>query len=383
MRNRTRVHGPFAFTIAGGGSARRLFALLLAGSVAATAFGQAQPQLMLDDPLMGSTTGQQQGGTFGPTGWKTTALDDCILWHLPSIRQGAVEFSIQGLAPNECGAGVSVKDELFHMYDYTFGNSDQEYNGGYRENPYKHFMRKNNCNEGHVPSRTDGIEMLWATGNGNLTEPDAPNLPWDPNITYKFREEWGPDGNGNTVFLTFRDGEEIMNVSLPGDYAPVGLSVRIAASNRGWPEEESAIGKVYSNVKVWNTSGTPITATAPPGGGLKPPPTVDTSITGLPTSVTGLPGGFSTNPLLSSFSSSSGTPTTPTPPPVPPQYTTAGNNLSTYQNLAGGGGSSGGGGGGGGCWAGARGGTGGLGWLVASAGLVFTLGSCKPTRVRG
>lgn len=372
MRNRTRVQGPFTFAIA-----RGLFTLLLVGCAAAAAFGQSQPsatdQLMLDDSLLGSTKGEQQGGTFGPTGWKTTALDDCILWHLPTIRQGAVEFSIQGLAPNECSAGVTVKDELFHMYDYTYGNSDQEYNGGYRENPYKHFMRKNNCNEGHVPSRTDGIEMLWATGNGNFTEPDTPNLSWDPNITYNFRTEWGPDGSGNTVFVTFRDGEEIMNVSLPGEYAPQGLSVRLAASTRGWPEEESAIGKVYSNVKVWNTSGTPITASAPPGGGLKPPPPPVTATSAGIAGVPGLPGTISTNPLLAGLSSSGGTTPPPQPPPVPPQYTTGGNSLSTYQNYAPTGGGSGSGGGGGGCWAGAGigGGLPGYGMALLIAGIAL------------
>lgn len=342
---------------------RTFAAAILLSLPAAAARAQApafQPppgwQLMMDDPLQGSTKGIRNGGAFQNGGWEVTGLDNWIIWHFPTIKEGAVTFSVKGLFPNECRAGFSVKGELFHMYDYTFGDSDDEYNGGYRENPFKHFMRKNNCMEGHDPPRIDGIEMLFATGNGNFMEPDTANLSWDPTKTYVFREEWGPDGSGNVVMKTWRDDEQIIEMSLPGEYAPVGLSVRIAASPRAWPEEETNLGSVYSNIKVWNTSGTPITAAAPPepGGGTGPnqgaaaDPTGGLLTGGLTGGLTGT-GGI--NPWNNISTLSSYTPTQTTPATPPPQYTTAGNNpRATYVSGGADDSSSGGGGGGGGCF---------------------------------
>ena len=105
----------------------------------------AQAALVLDDPLQGATLGTRSGGEFVAGGWQVTAKDDTIYWHVPTITKGAIEFDVRGLDPNECRAGMEDKTELFHMYDYTFGNSDINYNNAYRDNPFKHFIRKIGC----------------------------------------------------------------------------------------------------------------------------------------------------------------------------------------------------------------------------------------------
>src|SRR5687768_3950505 len=98
--------------------------------------------LILNDPLDSSTLGTRAGGSFTGEGWRVTGHTNSIYWHIPTLSHGAVEWDMRGLNVNEGRAGMQDKAELFHMYDYTFGNADANYNGGYRDDPYKHFVRK-------------------------------------------------------------------------------------------------------------------------------------------------------------------------------------------------------------------------------------------------
>lgn len=70
------------------------------------------------------------GGAFVAGGWQVKTKDDTIYWHVPTIANGAAQFDVRGLNPNEFRAGMEDKTELFHMHDYTFGSSDINYNGG-------------------------------------------------------------------------------------------------------------------------------------------------------------------------------------------------------------------------------------------------------------
>ncbi|HTG44342.1 MAG TPA: hypothetical protein VK633_07400, partial [Verrucomicrobiae bacterium] len=80
--------------------------------------------LVLDDPLQNSTSGTRAGGTFVAGGWQVGTVTDSVYWHVPTITNGAAEFDVRGLNPNECRTGMEDKVELFHMYDYTVGASD-------------------------------------------------------------------------------------------------------------------------------------------------------------------------------------------------------------------------------------------------------------------
>ncbi len=222
--------------------------------------------LVLDDPLQGSTKGTRSGGAFVAGGWKVTGAYDCIYWHVPTLTEGAVEWEVRGLQPNECRGGMEDKIELFHMYDHTFGDSDVNYNGGYRDNPYKHFVRKIGCVGGSV----DAMELVWRIED-EYTEPDTAVLSWGPNGTYRFREEWEPDGE-NSRLRTYRNDVLILTMTLPGLYAPVGLSVRIAASTRRDAAAGAPIDAIYSNVKVWDLSAS--APTAPRIGDVSPDPDV-------------------------------------------------------------------------------------------------------------
>lgn len=205
--------------------------------------------LVLDEPLAGATTGTRSGGTFLSDGWKVTGHTDSIYWHIPTLSQGAVEWDVRGLYPDEARAGMEDKAEIFHMYDYTFGNADVNYNGGYRDDPYKHFIRK----IGAVGGTTNAMEIVWQI-LPNYEEPDTSALSWNASTTYHFREEWGPDGAGNSVLKTYRDGLLLRTTSVAGSWNPAGQSIRIAASPRafGAPDAGAPVDAVYSNLKVWD-----------------------------------------------------------------------------------------------------------------------------------
>src|SRR4029078_8368380 len=128
------------------------------------------------------------------------------------------------------------------MCDYTFGGGDLNYNGGYRDDPYKHFIRKQ-C---YYPK--DGmLEILWQI-LPNYLEDDSSVLSWNASTTYTFRNEWENVG-GNSVHRVYRNGQLIITKTLAGNWTPVGQSVRIAASPRRF-DEGAAIGAIYSNVIV-------------------------------------------------------------------------------------------------------------------------------------
>jgi hypothetical protein len=234
----------------GGVVAALLVLISLAGPVTA--------QLLLDDPLQGSTNGTRGGGTFANGGWQVTGTEDYIFWHLPySVSHGAAEYYIKGVNPSQ-----PEKNEWFHMYDYSYNNSDYSYSPGYRENPYKMFMRRSGVNDG---AKSGSFEVICKTSLAELDQ-DTPALSWAPGTNYKMRVEWGPDG-AQTRFRIFRDGGEILNSAVDGVYAPAGHSVRIAKC-RGMGEG-AQINAVYSYLKVWdltnNIPGAP-TVTGPANG---------------------------------------------------------------------------------------------------------------------
>jgi len=226
----------------------RIIAFLVVGLVSFC--NNARAALVLDDPLQGSTRGMRSGGTFVTGGWQVVTKDDTIYWHVDTITHGVAEFDVRGLYPNECRTGNEDKVELFHMYDYTYNNADIDYTPGYRENPYKHFIRKTDCLD---TGRVNSMEILWQI-LPNFNEPDTTQLLWDPATTYHFREEWGPDGAGNSVLKVYRDGVRLLTTSVPGSWNPAGHSVRIAASPRRDPAAGAPFGAVFSNVKVWDLS---------------------------------------------------------------------------------------------------------------------------------
>ena len=204
---------------------------------------------VLDDPLQGSTTGTRSGGKFVAGGWQVTGKDDTIYWHLPTIAQGAAEFDVCGLGPKEGRAGMEDKSELFHMYDHTVGDADDNYLGGYRDNPFKHFIRKIGALDA---AKADAMEIVWQI-QPHYEEPDTARLPWARGGDVSLPRGVGAGRRrAISVLKLYRNGTLLLTTSVPGPWQPAGLSVRIGASPRRDPTAGAPIGAVFSNVKVWN-----------------------------------------------------------------------------------------------------------------------------------
>ncbi len=258
----------------------RLLATLVAVTLTQGALAQ---QLILDDPLTNSSTSGTRGGS-GPgimgtggtfiqgEGWKCTGVEDCIYWHLSRpVSRGAAEFCVKGLKPNSGSEWewpqypLWDKSELFHMYDYTVGNSDNQYGGGYRDNPYKVYVRKIGPWSRTSPdAKNRKLELVWLIQR-DYVEPDSQTLGWNSAETYKFHIEWAPTIYGTTVETITRTRlsdnytetiQSSPNLWAGGFYTPNGHSVRIGASTRrdivnGYPVFGAPDGAIYSNVKVW------------------------------------------------------------------------------------------------------------------------------------
>ena len=82
------------------------FVWILAVLYALTSTPECHGALVLDDALRDATTGTRSGGVFVAGGWQVTGKDDTLYWHVPTIAQGAAEFDVRGLQPNEHRAGM-------------------------------------------------------------------------------------------------------------------------------------------------------------------------------------------------------------------------------------------------------------------------------------
>src|SRR5947208_2000061 len=100
----------------------------------------ARAQLLLNDSLQGATIGTRSGGTFVAGGWRVDNQYDSIYWHVSNTSHGAFEFDVVGLATTCPGGSFGSKNEISHMYDYTFNNADNQYAPGYRDDPYKQYL---------------------------------------------------------------------------------------------------------------------------------------------------------------------------------------------------------------------------------------------------
>src|SRR5262245_32810862 len=83
---------------------RALRFTILAAFITAIGLGSASAQVILDDPLQGSTSGTREGGTFVAGGWRVDNQYNAIYWHIPNVNKGAFEYDITGVGSN-CASG--------------------------------------------------------------------------------------------------------------------------------------------------------------------------------------------------------------------------------------------------------------------------------------
>jgi hypothetical protein len=213
--------------------------------------------VVLEDPLAGSTKGTQVGGTLLPDGFRIDNPDDHITYEVPKLTDGAIELSVRGLQKG-IPAGAVEDAELIVMYDGTYSPDPERDYLGFRNNPYKFLLRKRD---------TDAVKVVLRTPGGEIEDSSAP-LAWDPSATYRFRVEWG--GGSARVY---RDGQLVKAVSPGGTWSPAKHRIRVGdgGASRGWK------GVVSSKLVVTSGSATPPPSTPPPIPGTGPMPARDTA----------------------------------------------------------------------------------------------------------
>lgn len=188
--------------------------------------GEPSEHVMIQDPLVGGTTGTALGGSFGDAGWTVTAKADRIFWAVPRLVEGSVEFTIAGVTL----ANLPLNDhEVFSMYEGGFDIAHPiPYNPEFRNNAFKSMIRIYGTAEvgregqqkimwGICPMGTPGYHdgaCPCTDPAGFFDEPFGGDGSWDGS-PQRLRIEWK---DGVTRYL--RNDAEVLSI----DWASSGLS---------------------------------------------------------------------------------------------------------------------------------------------------------------
>ena len=83
------------------------------------ATGGSTDQVLLFDPLMGSSLGDVGGGEFTDEGWKVIASSNFIVYDMQTIETGFLEFDVKGLDIRNLTRNAR---HLFFMWDPSLGS---------------------------------------------------------------------------------------------------------------------------------------------------------------------------------------------------------------------------------------------------------------------
>lgn len=191
--------------------------------------GQPTASVVVTDPLTnGRTVGRASGGRFISQGWQVTSRTDYLRYEVPSISSGFVEWENTGLRTSNPAPDNYM---LFGMWDPLAGV--------YRDNAYRVHLQKLDTN--HNPPY---LRLRWIA-NGEEHNAGADINTWEPGTVYRWRIEWGPGAEGNTVRV-FLDDEPVILERYGRAYRPNVHYIELGIAERG----ESIAGAVYANVRI-------------------------------------------------------------------------------------------------------------------------------------
>lgn len=201
------------------------------GSTATTPTPSPTPSggAILSDPLVGGSLGEVAGGTFTSEGWQIDDPGNYIRYEVPPLESGWVEFDTSGLRQVNPSPDQFM---LFGMWDPSAGP--------YRANPYRVHLQKLHPNPHNPPY----LRVRWIS-NGEQHDEGTNFYDWNPNQTYHWRIEWGPDGDRQLARVLL-DGQPMIRVSYRQPYLPNVHFIELGIAERG----ESVVGVTYSNFRV-------------------------------------------------------------------------------------------------------------------------------------
>lgn len=234
----------------------------------------APEQVIIHDPLRGSTRGEQVGGRFNAEGYQPREKQGHILYRLPvTVSEGYVEFEIKGMTnavPKDSDHG------FFAMYDGRGIAEPVGYWDGYKENFFRwnaHWRQSRNAFKcvlqcaAPTPERLQAKRAVFPRENGATRdwreEPTGKTFTWDPHRWHKIRIEW----RGRNFSVRVDDQELWAVANAPHDYAPIEHRAWLG-SVPGYPGKyENELPEItYRNFRLvaWRTAPAPKSASTSP-----------------------------------------------------------------------------------------------------------------------
>jgi len=224
---------------------------------------------VINDPLQGSTSGTQVGGSFTSEGYKPGSGTNHILYSVSSeISNGYIEFEMKGFSPD--GIPGSDNDHAFlTMYDgrgigntpswAAFRDNYFRWNFHWRQNA-SYFKCVVNCAE-PTSQRLNSSYAVFVEdtdGDGDVDindrdwydEPGGSGFSWNSSQWYKVKIEWK-----NKTFKVFIDGQNIWENHKAGlyDYVPKDFKIWLGSGVSKYDADNPNV--VYRNFKIFNNGG--------------------------------------------------------------------------------------------------------------------------------
>jgi hypothetical protein len=194
--------------------------------------GGGSDVVLLFDPLTnGDTQGDRGGGQMTPEGWLVEASSNFIVYNMPTIETGFLEFDVKGL---DIRNPTRDARHLFFMWDPSLG-SDMT------SNRFRVSLQKLDGRS----SINDRWLRLRHISQGRQIDVGSPFRGWEPSRTFRIRLEWGREGEANVCRL-FIDRQQIFFFEYARPYIPADHRIELGAAGRA----ESPEGAIYSNVAI-------------------------------------------------------------------------------------------------------------------------------------
>lgn len=193
--------------------------------------GGKTDQVVLFDPLQGSSLGDVIGGEFTDGGWKVIASSNSIVYIVDTIETGFLEFDVKGL---DIRNPTRDARHLFFMWDPSLG-SDMT------SNRFRVSLQKL---DGRSSINDRWLRLRFIT-QGRQIDASSTFRGWTPERTYRVRLEWGREGDVNVCRL-FIDDDQKMFFQYGKPYIPAVHRIELGAAGRAETPEDA----VYSNVTI-------------------------------------------------------------------------------------------------------------------------------------
>ncbi len=200
----------------------------------ATAFLSTEPRegVVLFDPLTnGSSVGDVSGGVFTEQGWLVQASSNFIVYDLPTVENGSLEFDVTGL---DIRNPTRDPRHLFIMWDPSISSD-------FTRNRYRVSLQKLDGRS----SINDRFLRLRFISQGRQIDDFSTFRGWIPDRTHHILFEWGREGDVMVARLFVNDDEK-MFFEYRRAYNPAQHRIELGAAVRAETPENA----IYSNVVV-------------------------------------------------------------------------------------------------------------------------------------